>query len=86
VFAGFGEAHKNASPALLNNRRYHPSTGHQGCEAMKKPTRQLKIKPGPLVLFLIFCIIGGVIGIAINNRYYAVQRGEFNPAVGEERP
>jgi hypothetical protein len=53
---------------------------------MKKPTRQLKIKPGPIILFLIFCIIGGMIGIAVNNRYYAIQRGEFNPAAGEESP
>jgi hypothetical protein len=53
---------------------------------MKKPTRQTKTKLGPIILFLIFCIIGGMIGIAVNNRYYAIQRGEFSPAAGGEMP
>ena len=56
-----------------------------GCEAMKKSTRRPQTKLGPIILFLIFCIVGEIIGIAINNRYYAAQRGELNGAAKEMR-
>ena len=51
---------------------------------MKKPAHQRHTKPGPIILFLILCIVGGIIGIAINNRYYAIQRGEFDPPQQQE--
>jgi len=52
---------------------------------MKKSTRRPQTKLGPIILFLIFCIVGEIIGIAINNRYYAAQRGELNGAAKEMR-
>ena len=44
---------------------------------MKKKRHEIRTRPGPLIFFLIYVIIGGIIGMVINNRYYAVERGEL---------
>ncbi len=44
---------------------------------MKKKRRQAGIRLGPIIFFVLFCILGGLAGILINNRYYASERGEL---------
>jgi hypothetical protein len=44
----------------------------------KEPRYELRTRPGPLVFFLIYVIVGGIIGIAINNAFYAIERAELS--------
>ena len=45
---------------------------------MKKEKREIRTRPGPLIFFLIYVIIGGILGVMINSRYYAMERAELN--------
>jgi hypothetical protein len=45
---------------------------------MRKEKRKVRTKLGPLIFFLIYVLIGGIIGVAINSRYYAIERNEQN--------
>jgi hypothetical protein len=45
---------------------------------MKKQRREIRTKAGPLIFFLIYVIIGGIIGMTINSRYYEMEGRELN--------
>lgn len=45
---------------------------------MKEPKRHIRIGAGPVIFFVTFCIVGTIVGIAINKHYYAIERGEMN--------
>jgi hypothetical protein len=44
--------------------------------SMKKEKREIRTRRGPLVWFLIYVIIAGIIGMMVNNRYYAVEKND----------
>jgi hypothetical protein len=60
-----------------------PPWGAQGQKARKEQKRDIRTRPCPIVFFLIYVIVGGIVGIAINDRFYAIERGEMNPPQGE---
>ncbi len=43
---------------------------------MKEPKRHTRIGAWPVIFFLTFCILGTVVGIAINKHYYALEMHE----------
>ena len=61
-------------------RKYpaRPPWAVQGQKTMKDRKHEIRTKPGPIVFFLIYVILGGIVGIAINNRFYAIEKGEMN--------
>ena len=65
----------------MSRMRRCPPTLPWGSEEqrpMKEPSRELRTRPGPIIFFLIYVLIAGIIGIAINNRFYAIERREMN--------
>jgi hypothetical protein len=70
----------------MSRMRRHPTRppwAVDGQKTIKEPRRELRTRPGPLILFLIYVIVGGIIGIAINNRFYAMERAEMNAPKAE---
>ena len=43
---------------------------------MKEPKRYVRIGAGPIIFFVTFCILGTIVGIAINKHYYAMEMQE----------
>ncbi|MEA2823575.1 MAG: hypothetical protein QOF03_57 [Alphaproteobacteria bacterium] len=45
---------------------------------MKERKPYTRIGAWPVIFFVTFCILGTIVGIAINKHYYAIERGEMN--------
>jgi uncharacterized membrane protein len=43
---------------------------------MKEPKRHIRIGAWPVIFFVTFCIVGTIVGIAINKHYYAMEMQE----------
>ena len=41
---------------------------------MKRRQRSTRMRAGPIIFFIGFCISGTVVGIFINNHYYALEK------------
>jgi len=57
--------HSNAGP--------YPFEAITREEAMRERKRHIRIVAGVVIFFVIFCIVGGAVGIWINSHYYAVE-------------
>ena len=43
---------------------------------MKERKRHIRIAAGAVIFFVTFCILGTIVGIAINKHYYAMEMQE----------
>ena len=51
---------------------------------MKKKKHQ--IGWWPILFFVLFCVIGGFIGILVNNQYYTIEKGRANLPHSQHAP
>jgi H+/Cl- antiporter ClcA len=61
-------------PAAAFMGKGTPRVALIGAQAMEPTKRNMRMKPGPIIFFIVFCIFGTVVGIMINNRYYAFEK------------
>lgn len=47
---------------------------------MRRRGTERRMRAGPILFFLLYFIIGGIVGMAINNCYYAIERSETSPS------
>jgi hypothetical protein len=43
---------------------------------MKRRSRNTRMRAGPIIFFVGFCICGTAAGILINNHYYAIEKAQ----------
>ena len=41
---------------------------------MKRKQRNTRMRAGPIIFFISFCVVGTVVGVFINNHYYALEK------------
>ncbi len=46
---------------------------------MTKRKRHAPVWLGPFIFFLLFCFLGALAGVWINNRYYEIRANYLNP-------